>query len=89
MQTQTINLASLRDERMKANHKKATDEYREILLETINKAPESLGYEFGKWTAQRLATSKREEHRSKIKLLTNSPDSRAKNVRLPREKDSI
>ncbi len=41
---------------MKGNHKKATDKYIEILLETINKDPQELGYEFGRWTAQRLAT---------------------------------
>ena len=50
------NLEGLKDERMKGNHKKATDKYIEILLETIDKEPEELGYEFGRWTAQRLAT---------------------------------
>jgi transposase len=50
------NLESLIDERMKGNHKKATDKYIEILLETIEKYPQKLGYEFGRWTAQRLAT---------------------------------
>jgi transposase len=55
METQKI-LESLKDERMKGNHKKATDKYIEILLETIDKEPEELGYEFGRWTAQRLAT---------------------------------
>jgi transposase len=50
------NLESLKDERMNPNPKKATDKYIEILLETIDKAPEELGYEFGRWTAQRLAT---------------------------------
>jgi transposase len=48
-------LESLRDERMKGNHRKATDKYIEILLKTIDKEPEELGYEFGRWTAQRLA----------------------------------
>ena len=33
------NLESLIDERMKGNHKKVTDKYLEILLETIEKAP--------------------------------------------------
>ncbi len=33
------NLESLKDERMKGNHKKATDKYIEILLETIEKEP--------------------------------------------------
>ena len=50
------NLESLIDERMKGNHKKVTDKYLEILLETIEKAPQELGYDFGRWTAQRLAT---------------------------------
>ncbi len=50
------NLESLKDERMKGNHKKATDKYIEILLETIDKEPQELGYEFGIWTAKRLAT---------------------------------
>lgn len=50
------NLESLKDERMKGNNKKATDKYIEILLETIDKEPEELGYELGRWTAQRLAT---------------------------------
>jgi len=50
------NLESLIDERMKENHKKVTDKYLEILLETIEKAPQELGYDFGRWTAQRLAT---------------------------------
>jgi len=50
------NLESLKDERMKGNHRKATDEYIEILLETLEKEPQELGYEFGRWTTQRLAT---------------------------------
>jgi len=50
------NLESLKDERMKGNHKKATDKYVEILLETVDQEPEDLGYEFGRWTAKRLAT---------------------------------
>ncbi|MBD1906783.1 IS630 family transposase [Funiculus sociatus GB2-A5] len=49
------NLESLKDKRMRGNHKKATDKYIEILLETIDKEPEELGYDFGRWTAQRLA----------------------------------
>lgn len=50
------NLESLKDERMKGNHQKATKKYIEILLETIEKEPQELGYEFGRWSAQRLAT---------------------------------
>ena len=50
------NLESLKDERMKGNHHKATDKYVEILLDTVEKEPQELGYEFGRWTAKRLAT---------------------------------
>lgn len=50
------NLESLKDERMKGNHQKATEKYIEILLETVEKEPQELGYEFGRWSAQRLAT---------------------------------
>jgi transposase len=49
------NLESLKDERMKGNYQKATEKYIKILLETIEKEPEELGYEFGRWSAQRLA----------------------------------
>ena len=41
---------------MNENHKKATDKYIEILLETIEKEPQKLGYEFGRWSTARLAT---------------------------------
>jgi transposase len=50
------NLESLIDERMKENHKKATNKYIEILLKTIEKYPQKLGDNFGRWAAQRLAT---------------------------------
>jgi transposase len=41
---------------MKGNHQKATEKYIEILLKTIEKEPSELGYEFARWSAQRLAT---------------------------------
>ena len=50
------NLDSLKDERMSGNHKKATDEYIKLLLKIIEEDPEELGYEFGRWTAKRLAS---------------------------------
>lgn len=49
-------LESLVDERMKGNHHKATPEYIKLLTELIDKEPKELGYEFGRWTAKRLAT---------------------------------
>ena len=41
---------------MEGNYKKATDEYISILLKTVEQDPSDLGYDFGRWTAQRLAT---------------------------------
>ena len=67
------NLESLIDERMKGNHKKATDNYIKILLETIEIEPQELGYDLGRWTAQRLATylekSSLAHYRNKLLLL--------------------
>lgn len=50
------DLSSLTDERMRGNYHKATDPYVNLLLEVIEKEPQELGYEFGRWTAARLAT---------------------------------
>lgn len=50
------DLETLKDKRMKGNHVKATEEYIKLLLETVEKDPKELGYEFGRWTAKRLAT---------------------------------
>lgn len=50
------NLESFNDQRMSGNYRKATEQYVEKLLEVIDKEPQELGYEFGKWTAKRLAT---------------------------------
>jgi transposase len=40
---------------MEGNYKKATDEYITLLLKTVDQDPSDLGYDFGRWTAQRLA----------------------------------
>ena len=53
--TQIIS-ESLQDKRHQGKYRKATSAYIELLLETIEKAPEELGYEFGRWTGERLAT---------------------------------
>lgn len=50
------NLDSFLDKRRIGNFRKLTPEYEKILLETIEKSPEEYGYEFGRWTAARLAT---------------------------------
>ena len=38
------------------HYRKATPEYIELLLKTVEQSPSDLGYEFGRWTAERLAT---------------------------------
>jgi transposase len=48
-------LETLQDKRSKGNFKKVTPEYTKLLLELVEKSPEELGYEFGRWTAARLA----------------------------------
>jgi transposase len=50
------NLDSFLDGRREGNFRKITQEYEDLLLEVIEKEPEELGYEFGRWTAARLAT---------------------------------
>jgi transposase len=41
---------------MSGNYHKATEEYIDLLLKILDQDPEELGYEFGRWTAKRLAT---------------------------------
>ena len=60
------NLDSLRDKREQGNYRKATEQYIELLLEVIEKAPSEFGYEFGRWTGERLSTYL--EQQTKIKL---------------------
>lgn len=50
------NLESLHNKRELEQFRKATPEYVQLMLETIDKQPAELGYEFGRWTAERLAT---------------------------------
>jgi len=50
------NLESFLDERRKGNFRKATEEYENLLLLIVDKEPTEYGYEFGRWTAARLAT---------------------------------
>ena len=50
------NLKTLHNKRESEHYRKATTEYIELLLKTVDKKPSDLGYEFGRWTAERLAT---------------------------------
>jgi len=49
-------MESFRDGRSQGNFRKATSKYEEVLLEVVEKEPLEYGYEFGRWTANRLAT---------------------------------
>ena len=49
-------LESLHNKREQEHYRKATPEYVQLLLKTVDIEPAELGYEFGRWTAERLAT---------------------------------
>jgi transposase len=49
-------LESLHNKREYEHYRKATPEYIELLLKTVEQEPSNLGYAFGRWTAERLAT---------------------------------
>ncbi len=55
------NLESFLDGRREGNFRKVTKEYEDILLEVIEKEPTEYGYDFGQWTAARLATYMEEQ----------------------------
>lgn len=50
------NLESLHNKREQASYRKASPEYIQLLLDTVDTQPQELGYEFGRWTGERLAT---------------------------------
>lgn len=49
-------LESLHNKREQESYRKATPAYIQLLLEIVDKEPAELGYEFGRWTGERLAT---------------------------------
>ena len=49
------NLETLHNKREYEHYRKATSEYIELLLKTVNQSPADLGYEFGRWTAEKSA----------------------------------
>ena len=55
METQIMR-ETLHNKREYEHYRKATSEYIELLLKTVERSPSDLGYEFGRWTAERLAT---------------------------------
>lgn len=50
------HLETLHNKREYEHYTKATTEYLELLLATVDQEPSDNGYEFGRWTAHRLAT---------------------------------
>jgi transposase len=50
------DLETLHNKREYEHYRKATPEYIELLLKIVEQKPSDLGYEFGRWTAERLAT---------------------------------
>lgn len=48
-------IETLKDKRANGNNRKVTESYLEMLLETTNKHPLELGYDFKRWTAKKLA----------------------------------
>jgi len=49
------NIESLEDRRKTGNNRKVTAEYINLMLEVVDKEPQEYSYEFGRWTAARLA----------------------------------
>lgn len=66
MHSDPDKLESFLDGRREGNFRKVTKEYEKALLEVIEKEPIEYGYDFGRWTAARLATYLQEA--IKIKL---------------------
>ena len=50
------DLDTLHNKREYEHYRKATSDYIELLLKTVEESPAALGYEFGRWTAERLTT---------------------------------
>lgn len=49
------DIESLRDKRTKGNYRKVTEEYMQMLMETIAKDPREFGYSYARWSGDRLA----------------------------------
>jgi transposase len=75
-------IESLRDKRTKGNYRKVTEEYMQLLMETIAQDPRELGYQFNRWSGDRLA-----EHLSQLTGITLS-GSQVRNI-LRKEKINL
>ena len=74
------DLKTLHNKREYEHHRKATPEYIELLLKTIEQLPADLGYEFGRWTAERLATYLTEQTGIELSSFQGAEDIKAKKV---------
>jgi transposase len=61
------DIESLRDKRTKGNYRKVTEDYMQLLMETIVQDPRELGYPFARWSGDRLA-----EHLAQLTGITLS-----------------
>ncbi len=59
-------IESLEDGRRKREYRKVNQAYIDKLIETVDKEPSEFGYEFGRWTAERLSTYLEKETGIKI-----------------------
>ena len=74
------NLETLHNKREYEHYRKATSEYIELLLKTVDQSPANLGYKFGKWTAERLATYLTERTGIDLSSSQGVEDTKAKKV---------
>ncbi len=74
------NLETLHNKREYEHYRKATLEYIELLLETVERKPSDLGYEFGRWTAERLATYLTQRTGIELSSSQGAEDIKAKKV---------
>lgn len=79
-QVEPDNLDSLHNKREQEHYRKATREYILLLLETVDREPEKMGYEFGRWTGERLAIYLAATFRNSVKWLSSQEDTEAKKV---------
>lgn len=74
------NLETLHNKRESEHYRKATPEYIELLLKIVEQPPSDNGYEFGRWTAERLATYLTEQTGIDLSSSQGAEDTQAKKV---------
>lgn len=77
------NLETLRDKREQGNYRKVTDDYLQLLLEVVEKEPSAFGFDFARWSTQRLASYMGEKTGIQLSGTQVSRILKQKKVRLP------